>query len=101
MARHLAGKGYDRLLSEIDKAADRSGAPFLDSDLPLSAARSQWSHAFEFLTRMAALETALVSAKAEMSDSADAARLVRLKTERDAMKRALRAGTIWADGAIG
>lgn len=101
LARHLAAKGYDRLLSEIDKAADRSGAPFLDSDLPLNTARTQWSHAFEFLTRMAALETALVSAKAEMSDSADAARLVRLKTERDAMRRALRTGAIWADGASG
>jgi len=99
LARHLAAKGYARLLSEIDKAADRSGAPFLDPDVPLNAARTQWSHAFESLTRMAALEMALVSAKAEMSDSADAAQLMRLKTERDALKKAIRTGTIWADGA--
>ncbi len=99
LARHLAAKGFGGLLSEIDKAADQSGAPFLDPDLPLAAARTQWSHAFESLTRMAALENALDSAKAEMSDSDGAARLVRLKAERDALKRAIRTGTIWTDGA--
>jgi DNA primase len=98
LARHLAVKGFGGLLSDIDKAAGRSGAPFLDSTLPLAAARTCWSHAFESLTRMAALEEALSSAKAELEDADDAARLVRLKAERDALKRAIRAGTIWTDG---
>ena len=98
LARHLAVKGFDGLLSEVNKAAGRSGAPFLESTLPLAAARTQWSHAFESLTRMAALEDALSSAKAELQDADDAARLMRLKTERDALKRAIRAGTIWTDG---
>ena len=49
---------------------------------------------------MAALEEALSSAKAEIEDAADAARFARLKSERDALKRAIRAGTIWTDGGM-
>ncbi len=97
LARHLAVKGFDGLLSEIDKAAGKSGAPFLDSDLPLAVARTQWSHAFESLTRMAALENEIGAAKAGLENVADAARLARLKSERDALKRAIRMGTIWTD----
>ena len=99
LARHLAAKGFGGLLSEIDKAAAKSGAPFLDPDLPLTAARTQWSHAFESLARMAALENELGSAKAGLEMSSDAARLMRLKAERDALKRAIRTGTIWTAGA--
>ena len=99
LARHLAVKGFGGLLSEIEKAAARSNAPFLDPDLPLAVARAQWSQAFESLTRMAALELALGSAKAELTDAADTARLMRLKSERDTLKRAIRAGTLWTDGA--
>ncbi len=98
LARHLAGQGFGGLLSEVDKAAAISGAPFLDSNVPLAAARTLWSHAVESLTRMAALESALGSAKAELEGVADAARLLRLKAERDALKRAIRTGTIWTDG---
>ena len=36
--------------------------------------------------------------KAELKDASDAARLARLKSERDALKRAIRTGTIWTDG---
>ena len=99
LARHLAQKGFGVLLGEIDEAAARSGAPFLDPNRPLSDARALWSHAFESLTRMAALEDALTSAKAEIGDAAGAARFVRLKSERDALKRAIRTGSIWSDGA--
>jgi DNA primase len=99
LARHLAQKGFGVLLGEIDEAAARSGAPFLDPNRPLSDARALWSHAFESLTRMAALEDALATAKAEIGDAAGAARFVRLKSERDALKRAIRTGSIWSDGA--
>ncbi len=99
LARHLRAQGYDGLLSEIEQAAPKSGAPFLNPDLPLADARTQWSHAFERLARMAALEDALASAKAELSAEAGAAGLMRLKAERDALKRAIRAGTIWTDDA--
>ncbi|HEY5409096.1 MAG TPA: DNA primase [Caulobacteraceae bacterium] len=99
LARHLAQKGFGVLLGEIDEAAARSGAPFLDADRPLADARTLWSHAFESLTRMAALEDALASAKADLGDAGGAATLVRLKSERDALKRAIRTGSIWSDGA--
>jgi len=99
LARHLAQQGFGVLLGEIDEAAARSGAPFLDPDRPLADARALWSQAFESVTRMAALEDALASAKAEIGDAAGAARFVRLKTERDALKRAIRTGSIWSDSA--
>ncbi len=99
LARHLAQKGFGVLLGEIDEAAARSGAPFLDPNRPLADARALWSHAFESLTRMAALEDALSLAKAEIGEAAGAARFVRLKSERDALKRAIRTGSIWSDGA--
>lgn len=98
LARHLAGKGFGALLSEIDKAASKSGAPFLGSDLPPAVARSHWSHAFDTLVRMASLERALEAAKADMGEQTGAAAFMRLKAERDALKRAIRTGTLWADG---
>jgi len=98
LSRHLAGKGFGALLSEIDKAASKSGAPFLGTDLPPAAARSLWSHAFEVIVRMASLERALIAAKADMSDVSGAAAFMRLKGERDALRRAIKAGTVWADG---
>jgi DNA primase len=99
LGRHLAQQGFGVLLGEIDEAAARSGAPFLDPDRPLADARALWSQAFESMTRMAALEDALALAKAEIGDAAGAARLLRLKTERDALRRAIRMGTIWSDSA--
>lgn len=95
LQRHLAARGFGALISEIDKAARKSGVPFLDPDFPLPAARTQWSQAYEALTRMAALERALSSAKAELTEASGAGALMRLKTERDALKRAIASGTIW------
>jgi len=100
--RHLASRGFGALLVEIDRAARTSGAPFLNPDLPNDAARLSWSHAFEVLTRMAALESALSAAKAELTESSDTSALMRLKGERDALRRAIRTGTVWTDtGSIG
>jgi DNA primase len=102
LTRHLTTRGYGALLSEIDRAARISGAPFLNSDLSLESARALWSHAFEVLIRMAALETALSTAKAELTESSDTTAFMRLKGERDALKRAIRTGTVWTDtGSIG
>jgi DNA primase len=98
LTRHLAGKGFGGLLSEIEKAAAKSGAPFLGQDMSLAASRAHWSHAVESLTRMAALESAVGAAKADLKDSSGAARLAQLKTERDALKRAIRTGSIWTAG---
>lgn len=98
LARHLRERGFVGLLTDIDRAAAKSGAPFLRSDVTLAVARSQWSHAFVVLTRMAALEKALATAKRDLAESSGAAALMRLKTERDKLRRAVKTGTIWTDG---
>ena len=96
LTRHLTGRGFGALLGEIDRAARKSGAPFLNPEIPQESARTLWSHAFEVLVRMAALESALSAAKVELTESSDATALMRLKGERDALKRAIRTGTVWA-----
>ena len=96
LKRHLAASGFGALLGEIDRAARTSGAPFLESDVSPLAAKPQWSHAFEVLIRMAALEEALSSAKSDMTDSEGAAAFMRLKGERDALRRAIKSGTVWS-----
>ncbi len=96
LKRHLAASGFGALLGEIDRAARTSGAPFLESDVSPAAAKPQWSHAFEVLIRMAALEEALSSAKADLADAEGAAAFMLLKGERDALRRAIRTGTVWA-----
>ena len=97
LTRHLAHRGFSAQLRELDKAATKSGAPFLDPDLSPAAARALWSHAFSALTRLAALESALISAKADAADASGMSALMRLKTERDSLRRAIKTGTIWTD----
>ncbi len=97
LQRHLRGSGYDALLIDIDRAAAKSGAPFLKPDVTLAAARSQWSYAFEVQGRVAALEEAIASAKSNLAGGSDMAGLRRLKSERDGLKRALRSGDLWTD----
>jgi DNA primase len=102
LTRHLASVGFSILLSEIDKAALNAGAPFLNQDASLADARSQWSHAFDGLIRMAALERALLAAKSGLGSGddanvSDAAEFMRLKLERDGLRRAIKTGTFWTD----
>lgn len=100
LARHLASCGFNALLTDIDRAAAKSSAPFLKSDVSLEDARSQWSQAFADLSRLAALDEAIASAKGNLSGRSDMEALERLKGERDALKRAIRTGTIWTgDGS--
>jgi DNA primase len=95
LRRHLAAVGFSALLTDIDRAAAKSGAPFIQSDVTLAAARSQWSHAFSVLNRLAALEDAMNAAKLELAAGASAGQVIALKTERDALRRAVKTGTIW------
>ncbi|MFN3522059.1 MAG: DNA primase [Phenylobacterium sp.] len=97
VARHLASCGFSALLKDIDRAAASSGAPYLKDDVSLEAARSQWSRAFAGLSRLAALDEALAAAKADLRGREDMEAFERLKGERDALKRAIRTGTIWTD----
>lgn len=96
LVRHLAGLGYSDLIAEISKAARKSGAPFLSFDPDRAEeAKAQWSQALDVLTRVAALDKALTAAKAEAVDGMDAASFSRLKSERDALRRAVKMGTVW------
>ena len=99
LVRHLAERGFGALLTEIARAARMSAAPFLSADPSDALAKDQWSQAFEVLTRMAALESALKTAKAEAGRGLDTGAFSRLKAERDALKRAIKAGTVWTEGA--
>ena len=98
VTRHLAVSGFSALMTDIDRAAAASGAPFLKGDVSLEAARSQWSRAFAGLSRLAALDEAIRSAKGDLRDRRSMEAFERLKGERDALKRAIRTGTIWTDG---
>jgi len=93
--RHLATSGFSALLIDIDRAAVHSRAPFLKEDVTLAAARSQWSHGFEVLNHLAALEEAMGAAKRDLSPGAGAAALMSLKAERDKLRQAIEAETIW------
>ena len=97
LQRHLAAVGFSALLTDIDRAAPISGAPFIQSDVTLAAARAQWSHAFSAMNRLAALEDAMDAAKRELATGAAADRFIALKTERDSLRRALKTGTIWGE----
>ena len=98
LARHLASGGFGALLGEIDRAALKSGAPFLESDTPPAVARSQWSHAFELLTRMSALDQAIETAKRDLDGRSGMEAIERMKAERDALRKAIGTGTVWVDG---
>jgi DNA primase len=98
LARHLAARGFGALLGEIDKAALKSGAPFLGPDVSPTLARSQWTHAFEQVARMAALGVAIEAAKSDLAGRAGMEAIERMKIERDALRRAIGSGTVWADG---
>lgn len=97
LRRHLASAGHDVLMREVEKAAAKSGAPFLAGDKPLGEMRARWSQAFDALTRAAALDEALASAKSEAHRAFDASAFALVKAERDALRRAIKTGTIWDD----
>jgi DNA primase len=97
LERHLRSRGFSALLNDIDRAASKSGAPFIQSDVTLAVARSQWSYAFSAMNRLAALEDAMDHAKQALAAGAGAAQVIALKTERDSLRRALKSGTIWGE----
>ena len=94
LVRHLDERGFGAVLEEVRRAAKKSAAPFLEAGP--AAAHAQWSRAMEMLERMAALDRALSTAKAEATDGLDAAGFSRLKSERDAIRRAIKSGEVWA-----
>ncbi len=100
MKRQLSHRGFEQTLSDIAKAAALSDAPFLRPEMAAEDARALWSQLFDVLIRLAALERAMKDVKSEISSSSnDFAELYGLKSERDALRRDLGAGTIWAGDA--
>ena len=95
LSRHLQKLGLGALLSEIQKAALKSGAPFLSPELSLAHAHARWLQVFNAVSRLTALERALNSAR----DQVGTEFFSRLKLERDALRRSLRSGQIWQDEA--
>lgn len=95
LRRHLAASGHDGLMREVEKAAAKSGAPFLAANAPLAESRVRWSQAFDAQMRIAGLEQALDAAKSGADQAFDASAFARLKAERDALRRAVRTGAIW------
>jgi len=85
-------------LKDIDRAAATAGASLMQTDVSLDARRSQWSQLYDVLSRAAALDDAIATAKAGLTGRAEMAAFERLKAERDALKRAIRTGTILTDG---
>ncbi|HEY1562260.1 MAG TPA: DNA primase [Caulobacteraceae bacterium] len=97
LRRHLADCGLSALLIDIDQAAAKSGAPFMKPDVTLAAARTQWSCAFEALSRLAALDEALTAAREDLLGGKDSSAHRELKMERDRLKRAIESGSIWQE----
>jgi len=94
LSRHLQRQGLGALLSEIQKAALKSGAPFLSPDISLADAHARWLQAFNAVSRLTALDRALNSAREQVGTEF----FSRLKLERDALRKSLRSGQIWQDG---
>jgi DNA primase len=99
LRRHLATSGHDALVREVEKAAAKSGAPFLAANAPLAEARVRWSQGFASLIRLAGPDAVPASAKSGADHAVDASAFSRLKAGRDALRRAIRTGAIWDDQA--
>ena len=97
LRRHLRERGFSALLTDIDRAAANSSAPFIQSDVTLAAARSQWTHAFSAMQRLAALEDAMDAAKRNLAAGVAMNGLNGLKAERDSLRAALKTGAIWGE----
>ncbi len=99
----LASAGYDEAtLAALERSAAHVKA--LDAaqsaaQSPEDAIRGLWSQAFDLLLRLTALERAVDDAKTDLADDSDFQTLLRLKTERDAVKRLIDSGG-WTDPSL-
>ncbi len=101
LQRHLANCGLSALLIDIDRAAAKSGAPFMKPDVTLAAARSQWSRAFKALCQLAALNEELATSGKNLEAKRDSSTHRAIKGERDLLRRAVDARTIWNEEPSG
>ncbi|MEI9963821.1 MAG: DNA primase [Caulobacteraceae bacterium] len=99
IVRRLRERGFDdEAFGRLEQAARIAGvgAPFLQPDISQDRARALWSQAFDMLLRLEALERALASAVVDLERDNDSSALMRLKADRDQLRRRLDAGE-WAD----
>jgi DNA primase len=96
--RHFASRGFDALLMDVRRAATFAGAPFMEKNVNLIAARSQWSNGFLAMSRAAALDDALSLAKQGLAAGGESGAFMALKRERDSLRRAIAARSIWTTG---
>jgi DNA primase len=93
--RRLQARGFDdAAMVRLSRAAQKAGisAPFLDPQTPRDRARALWTRAFTLLMDLEALERAVSGAKEDMARGEDSAAFMRLKTERDLLKRLIDSG---------
>jgi DNA primase len=90
LGRHLAGSGFSEILAEIGRAAASARASFLQPDITEERARADWSLAYAQTLHLAHLERAIEDAKSEAEIDFEVLGI--LKTERDGLKRRIKAG---------
>jgi DNA primase len=100
LSRHLASRGFAALLIDVRRAATYAGAPFMEKNVNLIAARSQWSNGFVAMSRAAALDDAVALAKQGLAAGEGSAEFMALKRERDSLRRAIAARSIWTTDVV-
>ncbi|HYE44388.1 MAG TPA: DNA primase [Caulobacter sp.] len=91
--RRLEARGFgEDLFQQLARTARSAGAAFLQADLEPAKARRLWSIAFDLLTKLETLERAVDGAKQDLERDNDSSTLMRLKTERDLLKRLVDSG---------
>jgi DNA primase len=96
LRRRLENGGRGELLRRVGHAAALAYAPYLGAAVDEEERRVLWSRAFAALRHLAALERAFEMAKADFTDDPDTLAFRRLKAERDAYRRDIKTGAVFA-----
>jgi DNA primase len=95
--RRLEARGFgEGVFDQLAQVARSAGAAFLAADLEPARARQLWSLAFDLMVKLEALERAVETAKQDLERDNDSAILMKLKTERDLLKRLVDSGA-WSE----
>ncbi|OYW82056.1 MAG: DNA primase, partial [Asticcacaulis sp. 32-58-5] len=78
--RHLQKSGLGALLSEVQTAAFRSGAPFLAPDISLANAHARWLRTLNAQARLTALDREFKAGSGELLTKVGTETYMRLKT---------------------
>ena len=95
--RRLEARGFgEGVFDQLAQVARSAGAAFLAADLEPARARKLWSLAFDLMVKLEALERAVETAKQDLERDQDSKILMKLKTERDLLKRLVDSGA-WSE----